>query len=106
MQCPKCSSPNIEQLAHYWQALPAESSLRARYAPPDKVPSQALVALVAVVAGIAIAATGTVLIGLLVAVGGLVFGAVNRAAVQRYELAMAEWSSSKLCLACTGRFLP
>jgi len=106
LDCPQCGSPNIEQLAHYWHSLPAESTLRVRYAPPAKVPSQALIALLAVVAGIAITVSGSVLIGLLVAVGGLVFGAVNRAAVQRYELAMAEWSSAKLCLACTGRFLP
>lgn len=104
MQCPKCSSPNVEQLSHYWKSLPAESPLKAAYAPPAETPSQVWLALLAVIGGIAIAISGTILFGLLVAVGGLVFGAINHAAVERYRGSMAEWSSAKLCLACTGQF--
>lgn len=104
MRCPKCSSPNVEKLAHYWQALPAESALRAKYAPPTETPSQALIALLAVIGGIALAVSGTVLLGLLVTVGGLGFGAYNHAAVERYRASLAEWREAQLCLACTGRF--
>lgn len=104
MQCPKCSSPNVEKLAHYWQSLPAESPLRGTYAPPAEVASQAWIALLAVVGGIAIAVSGTVLFGLLVALGGLLFGAFNHANVERYRGAMAQWTAARICLACPGLF--
>ncbi|MEV0220844.1 hypothetical protein [Streptomyces sp. NPDC050704] len=104
MQCKTCSSTNIEKLAHYWQALPAESPLRVKYAPPSKVEARYWVALLAVAAGIAFAVSGEVLLGLLVAVGGLVWGAVMHAGVEAYQRSFAEWSTARICLACTGRF--
>lgn len=104
MQCPKCSSPNVERLAHYWQSLPAESPLRDRYRPPDEVPSQAWIALLAAVGGIAVAVSGAIVFGLLVALGGLLFGAFNHASVERYRSALADWTAARICLACPGRF--
>lgn len=104
MNCKKCSSSNVERLAHYWQSLPAESPLRVRYAPPGKVEARYWIALVAVVFGIAFMTSGEVLLGVLVAVGGLVWGAVMHAGVERYQAALAEWNAATLCLACTGRF--
>ncbi|WP_405747745.1 hypothetical protein [Streptomyces canus] len=104
MQCPICSSPNVESLSHYWQSLPAESPLRGKYAPPDEVPSQAWIALIAVVGGIAVAVSGAILFGLLVAVGGLLFGAFNHAMVERYRGALADWTAARICLACPGLF--
>ena len=104
MQCPTCSSPNVQKLDLYWKSLPAESPLREKYAPPDEVASQVLIALAATLAGIGVAVSGAVLLGLLVAVGGMVFGVVNHAGVERYRGQLAEWTATKLCLACTGLF--
>ena len=104
MLCPTCSSPNIQQLQLFWQALPAESPLRAKYAPPDEVASQVLIALVATLAGIGVAVSGAILLGLLVAVGGMIFGAVNHAGVERYRGQLADWTAARLCLACSGMF--
>lgn len=102
--CPTCSSPNIQKLDLFWKALPAESPLRGKYAPPAEVASQALIALVATLAGIGVMVSGAVLLGLLVAVGGMVFGAVNHAGVERYRGELADWAAAKLCLACEGLF--
>jgi hypothetical protein len=104
MQCTSCSSTNVEKLAHYWQSLPAESPLRARYAPPAEVPSQVWIALLAIVAGIAFMVSGAVLLGLLVAIGGMAFGAYNRAGMVRYHSELADWNAARICLACTGQF--
>lgn len=92
MQCPGCKSSNVEKLSHYWQSLPAESPLRLQYAPPGRPDSRYWIALAAIAAG------------LLVAVGGLFWGAVIHAGVQRYEAALADWEAARLCLACVGRF--
>ncbi|AVH59967.1 hypothetical protein C4B68_34000 [Streptomyces dengpaensis] len=94
----------MENLAHYWKSLPAESPLRLRYAPPDEVDARYWVALLAVAAGIAFMTSGGILLGLLVAVGGLVYGAVMHAGVERYQAALADWQRAQICLACTGRF--
>jgi hypothetical protein len=49
-------------------------------------------------------ASGAVLAGLLVALGGLGFGAFNRVGVQRYQSSLADWKAARICLACPGRF--
>ncbi|MFD4524623.1 hypothetical protein ACFWP7_12020 [Streptomyces sp. NPDC058470] len=100
----KCQSGNIEKLAHYWQSLPAESPLRREYAPPSEPDVKVWMALLAVLAGIAFMASGEILLGLLVAVGGLVGGAVIQATVARYRMAFAEWGAARICLTCTNRF--
>lgn len=104
--CPssKCGSPNVADLPHYWQSLPTESPLKAKYAPPAKVDSGYWVALAAVVAGIAFMASGSILVGLLVAVGGLGWGALVHHRVTEAEAQLAAWNSSRVCLACTGTF--
>lgn len=104
MECPGCRSSNVERLAHYWQSLPAESPLRAKYAPPDAVEARYWVALLSVVAGIVFAASGAVLAGLLVAVGGMAFGAINHRQVRESQVTLAEWNAAMICLACPGTF--
>lgn len=106
MRCPseKCGSVNVEHLPHYWQSLPAESPLKARYAPPAKADGGYLVALAAVALGIAVVVSGAVLAGLLVAVGSLAWGALVHQRVTAAEAALAAWESSRVCLACTGTF--
>ncbi|MFE9767413.1 hypothetical protein ACFYPC_23305 [Streptomyces sp. NPDC005808] len=99
-----CQSGNIVNLAHYWQSLPAESPLRDTYKPPSEPDAKVWMALLAVLAGIAFTASGEVLLGLLVAVGGLVWGAVVQAAAARYRMSLAKWNAAHICLTCTDRF--
>jgi uncharacterized membrane protein YgcG len=104
MECPGCKSSNVERLAHYWQSLPAESPLRAKYAPPDAVEARYWVALLSVVVGIVFTASGAVWAGLLVAVGGMAFGAINHQQVKESQATLAEWKAAMICLACPGTF--
>jgi hypothetical protein len=101
---PLCASTNVADLPHYWQSLPSESPLKAQYAPPDVPGVSYWGALAAVVVGILAAASGAVLAGLLVAGGGLAWGAFLRRGVEAAEARLAGWNSSRVCLACTGTF--
>ncbi|WP_125214694.1 hypothetical protein [Streptomyces griseofuscus] len=103
--CPSadCGSPNVADLPHFWHSLPAESPLKARYAPPEAAGASYWVALAAVVAGVALLVSGA-LLGLLVAAAGAGWGAlVHRRAAAAGER-LADWESSRVCLACTGTF--
>jgi hypothetical protein len=100
---PKCGSPNVADLPHYWQSLPAESPLKGRYAPPARVEATYWVALTAVVLGVVVVASGS-LFGLLLVAGGLGWGALVHHRLTEAESLLADWTSSRVCLACTGTF--
>lgn len=104
--CPssKCGSPNVADLPHYWQSLPAESPLKARYAPPAVVEGRYLAVLGAVLLGIAAMVSGAILAGLLVAAGGLAWGAFVHRGVTEAQAKRDSWETSHVCLACTGTF--
>lgn len=106
MQCPNCQSTNVQQLRGYWESLPAESPHRDRYAPPGEVGVKVWAALLAVAAGIWVAVTGEVLVGLLVVVGGLLWGAVMVGQQRAYEMALAAYDRSVVCLAGYHVFAP
>lgn len=99
MECPRCHAVNIQQLRGYWEQLPAESPHRRKYAPPNEPPGEVWWALLAVAAGIFIAVTSGVLIGLGIAVAGLVWGAFMVGQQQMYEAALEKYNSATLCLA-------
>lgn len=101
---PKCGSPNVADLPHYWRSLPSDSDLKAKYAPPAAAKGGALGALGALVVGIVVAANGAVLLGLLIAAGGLGWGALVYKATAYAEQQRTAWESSRVCLACTGQF--
>ncbi|MFE9812060.1 hypothetical protein [Streptomyces sp. NPDC005548] len=61
-------------------------------------------ALGALVLGVVVAAGGAVLLGLVIATGGLGWGAVVYKATAYTQEQRATWESSRVCLACTGRF--
>lgn len=104
--CPssKCGSSNVADLPHYWLSLPAESPLKARYAPPPEDGGGALAVVAAIVLGIVALVSGAVLPGVLATLGGLGWGALvyHRSTVAQAK--RAAWDSSQVCLACTGRF--
>ncbi|WP_406170242.1 hypothetical protein OIE52_39070 [Streptomyces canus] len=98
MDCPLCHATNIQQLRGYWESLPAESPHRGKYAPPDAPDVQPWVALLALGAGIWLLVTGAVLIGLLVAVAGLVWGAFMAGQQRKFEADLATYNASTICL--------
>ncbi|CAL9647773.1 hypothetical protein [Streptomyces sp. enrichment culture] len=104
--CPSkdCSSPNVADLPHYWQSLPAESPLKAKYAPPARPKVSYWAALLAIAVGILVLTEGAILLGLLIAAGGAGWGVVVYKAVQWAEAQRAAWEQSHVCLACTGTF--
>ena len=104
--CPssKCGSPNVADLPHYWKSLPSESPLKAKYAPPAGPVGGYGVAVAAVALGIVALLSGTVIPGLLVAAGGVGWGALVYRRVAAAEAKLADWNSSRVCLACTGTF--
>ncbi|MGW5636468.1 hypothetical protein [Streptomyces sp. NPDC003832] len=97
---------NVQQLRGYWESLPAESPHRGRYAPPGEPDLNLWVAVVAVGAGIWVAVTGAILVGLLVVAGGLVWGAVMAGQQRAYEMALAAYNRSVVCLAGYHVFAP
>ncbi|KAA0931976.1 hypothetical protein [Streptomyces apricus] len=99
MTCPKCRSSNVQRLRGYWEDLPAESPNRRRFAPPDEPGVQPVVALLAVIVGIAATVSGEVLAGLGITVAGLVWAAVLQRQVTAYRLSLAEYDASVICLA-------
>lgn len=98
MDCPLCHATNIQQLRGYWESLPAESPHRDKYGPPNQPPGEVWWALLAVVAGIIIAVTGGILIGLGIAVAGLVWGAFMTGQQRAYEDDLAKYNASTICL--------
>jgi hypothetical protein len=104
--CPQgaCGSPNVVDLPHYWQSLPAESPLKARYAPPAGGAASYWASVAVVVLGIVTAASGAVGLGLVVIVAAVGWGAfVYRKAAEATSL-LEQWHGSQVCLACTRKF--
>lgn len=104
--CPQadCASSNVENLPHYWQSLPSESPLRARYAPPATGTVNYWASLGLVGLGFVATVSGSVGLGLLLIAGGVAWGGfLYRRSVQVAAL-LAEWQASQICLACTRRF--
>jgi len=109
MQCPSdtCRSTNVEHLPHYWESLPGDSPLKARYAQPAEGDRRAvLIAATAVAVGFGLAVTGTVALGLLVLAAGAVAAVVFQRRVTAAESAREAWSRTQLCLACTHLWVP
>ncbi|MFC8167927.1 hypothetical protein ACFUTQ_25895 [Streptomyces sp. NPDC057293] len=101
---PKCSSPNVADLPHYWRSLPSDSPLKVEYAPPSKPKVSYWAALAAIAVGIVVITEGAILLGLLLVLGGAGWGGLVFKASQWAEAQHAAWSRSHVCLACTGRF--
>jgi hypothetical protein len=98
LTCPLCQATNIQQLRGYWESLPAESPHRGKYAPPDAPDVQPWIALLAVCAGIWVLVTGAVLIGLGIAVAGLLWGGFMQRQVAEYRATLAAYNASTICL--------
>jgi hypothetical protein len=104
MACPGCQSGNTEKLSHYWESLPAESPLKVRYAPPAVLQVRVLAVLAVMGVGIWIAVRDEPLYGLLIAVGGLLWGIWMTMGAVASQAARDSWSAQQLCLSCTKRW--
>lgn len=104
--CPQaeCGSPNVVDLPHYWQSLPAESPLKARYAPPVGGAASYWVSVGVVVLGIVTAASGGVGLGLAVVAAGVGWGAFVYRKAAEAAARLERWHESQVCLACARRF--
>jgi hypothetical protein len=106
MECPGCGGGNIEDLPLFWKQQHEGSALWRQYGPPSVPESRVWAVLGVIVAAIAVLVSGAVILGLLLAVGGLVWGAFDRQAVEAARRRLSEWSASKICLACPRVFQP
>lgn len=109
MQCPseKCGSSNVEHLPHYWQSLPSDSPLKAKYAQPAEGDQRArLIAVLATVAGLVLTFTGNIAVGLFVLFGGAAAVAVTHQRIVAADAARAQWQRRQICLACTHLWVP
>lgn len=104
--CPQadCASSNVVNLPHYWQSLPSESVLKARYAPPGGGTANYWASLGLVALGFVAAASGSVGLGLLLIAGGVAWGGFLYRRSAQVAAQLAEWRESQVCLACTRRF--
>lgn len=104
--CPqaRCGSPNIVDLPHYWESLPGESPLKARYAPPAAAKASYWASLAVVVLGVVAVTSGTVGLGLAAIVGGVAWGGVIHWQAAEAAARLEQWRDSQVCLACAGRF--
>ncbi|GAA3815175.1 hypothetical protein [Streptomyces chiangmaiensis] len=80
--------------------------MKVRYAPPAVVQARVLAVLGVVGVGIWVLYTGVVLWGLVIAVGGLVWGVLMLAGVAASQARRDQWGASQLCLSCTKRWQP
>lgn len=104
MQCPqdKCGSTNVEKLSHYQASLPSDSPLKAEYAPPAAPdPRNRLLLAALAVAGLVLAVTGQVAVGLVALAVGAVGAVVAHGRIEAVEAARALWERRRICLACT-----
>lgn len=75
-----------------------------QYAPPSVPESRVWAVLGVILLGIVLLVSGSVILGLLVGAGGLVWGAFDRQAVDTARGQLREWGTSKICLACPRVF--
>jgi hypothetical protein len=106
MECPGCRGGNIEDLPLFWRQQHEGSPLWRQYGPPAVPESRVWAVLAVIVAGIAVMVTGSVLVGVLAVVVGMVWGAFDRQSVEAARRRLEEWSASKICLACPRVFQP
>jgi hypothetical protein len=102
--CPSkdCGSSNVEHLPHYWKSLPSDSPLKTEYAQPAAPdPRNRLLLAALAVAGLVLAVTGQVAVGLVLLAVGAVGAAVAHGRIEAVEAARAVWERRRICLACT-----
>jgi hypothetical protein len=107
--CPSkaCGSSNVHLLSHYWESLPGDSPLKARYAQPAEVDGRARLVLAGVaVLGAVLAVTGAVGLGLLALAVGVVGAWVAHGRIVAANEERDRWGRRQICLACTHLWEP
>jgi hypothetical protein len=92
----------VELLSHYWSGLSPDSPSSRRYAPPAEPETRNRLLLAALaVAGLVLAVTGQVAVGLVALAVGAVGAVVAHGRIEAVEAARAVWERRRICLACT-----
>lgn len=108
MNCPSpnCGSSNVQLLSHYLDGLPPGSPHRSAYAAPDGEAGSLLGPVVVALLGVLAVFSGAILAGLLMAVGGAGWGFVAHRRAEAAGLARSAWGNTRICLACSERWVP
>lgn len=105
MRCEICKGSSIRQLRGYWEDLPAESPNKVKFAPPEVVEAKFWAVALVVAVGVFVA-TSSIWFGLLIALGGLLWGAWMSGQVKAYRMRLADYDASKICLVEYHTFIP
>ncbi|WP_159403638.1 hypothetical protein [Streptomyces sp. NRRL S-646] len=106
MKCPFDGSVNIEKVSHRWRSLSGDAEAKDELAPPDVVEARYFAVLAVIAAGFWVLVSGSVLLGLLVAAGGLVWGVIMSREVAETVAARNRWAHEVICLTCLHRWVP
>ncbi|MGI5253610.1 hypothetical protein [Actinacidiphila glaucinigra] len=106
LQCTQCGSTQVQSLELYVATMDPGSALKKGLAQPAEEKAALVGPLLVAGFGVALLASGVILLGLLVTVGGAVWGARERGKEQTSQRRREEWSKKMICLQCKKPFLP
>ncbi len=106
LQCTRCGSTQVQSLKLYVATIDPRSALKKDLAQPEEEKAALVGPLLVAGFGVALLASGVILLGLLVTAGGAVWGARERGKEQTSQRRREEWPKKMICLQCTTPFLP
>lgn len=106
LQCTRCGSTQVQSLELYVATIDPGSALKKGLAQPAEEKAALVGPLLVAGFGVALLAKGVILLGLLVTVGGAVWGARERGKEQTSRRERATWPKKMICLQCKKPFLP
>jgi hypothetical protein len=105
--CPTCKeSHQVMHLPAYWASLAPGAPLVADLAQPPAAEVEMWWAVATGVVGLIVIISGVIAPGLLLLVGGMVWGAVLRRRIDAADAARAAWERSMWCGHCGAKFVP
>ncbi|MET9879803.1 hypothetical protein ABZZ36_35100 [Actinacidiphila glaucinigra] len=106
LQCKRCGSTQVQSLELYVATMDPGSALKKGFAQPAEEKAALVGPLLVTGFGVALLVSGVILPGLLVTVGGAVWGARERGMEQTSQRLRAQWSKKMICMHCKEPFLP
>jgi hypothetical protein len=93
-------------LPAYWASLAPGAPLAAELTQPPAAEVEMWWAVATGVVGLIVMISGVIVPGLLLLVGGMVWGAVLRRQIDAADAARAAWERSMWCGHCAAKFVP
>ncbi|MFF3947082.1 hypothetical protein ACFYYN_19940 [Streptomyces sp. NPDC001902] len=106
LQCKRCGSTQVQSLELYVATMDPGSALKKDFAQPAEEKAALIGPLLVAGFGVALLVSGVILLGLLVTVGGAVWGTRERGKEQISQRKRAEWLKQMICMHCKKPFLP